>query len=85
MLKNHLIQGYTINQKRLQRIGLEEFEQTLVLVKNAMENKKIDSREAKGLLSVITHYANTWIMLQKYDEDKLRCPVKKRKPEYVLT
>src|SRR3989338_1505259 len=40
VLRNYLIQGYTINQKRLQEKGLLEFEQAVRLLKSTMASKK---------------------------------------------
>ncbi len=70
-LKSHLVKGYTINQKRLKETNLNEFEQAVKLVKRTIGNKKLDTKEAKGLLKVITDYANSWILLQKYDKRQL--------------
>lgn len=36
VLKEHLVKGFTVNQKRLQDIGLREFEKTLDLIKNVI-------------------------------------------------
>lgn len=84
VLKNYLIKGYTVNQKRLEEINLREFEQTVVLIKKAIETKQLTSGETSGLLKVITDYANSWILLQKYDKKQLGV-VKTHKVRYVLT
>ncbi|OGY42363.1 MAG: hypothetical protein A2Y82_04345 [Candidatus Buchananbacteria bacterium RBG_13_36_9] len=84
ILKDHIFKGYTLNQKRLQEKGLAEFEQAVALVKNALETKKLKGAEAKGLLEVITKYAQSWLLLQKYDEEQLVLPVKQAKPKYQL-
>lgn len=47
-LKDHLVQGYTINQKRL-----EQLQQTVELIRKTAAN---ETTEAKGLLDMITHY-----------------------------
>jgi prophage maintenance system killer protein len=84
VLKDHILKGYTLNQKRLQEKGLAEFEQAVAMIKNALETKKLKGTEAKGLLEVITKYAQSWLLLQKYDEDQLALPVKQAKPKYQL-
>jgi prophage maintenance system killer protein len=76
VLKQHLIQGYTLNQKRLQQIGYTELEAALTLVSRAIGRKEPDLAEAKGLLDVITRYAKSWLLLQQYDEDRLLVPGK---------
>jgi len=84
VLKDHLIKGYTLNQKRLKETNLMDLEQAVALVKNALETKKLKGTEAKGLLEVITKYAQSWLLLQKYDEEKLVLPAKQAKPRYQL-
>lgn len=71
VLKDHIIKGFTINQKRLKETNLKEFEQAIGLIKKTIGAKKLSSKEAKGLLKVITDYANSWILLQKYDKRQL--------------
>lgn len=74
VLKDHLLKGYTLNQKRLQETGLKEFEETVALIKKTMQSRLLEDKESKGLLEVITSYASTWLLLQKYDEGKLPEP-----------
>ncbi|HRX64310.1 MAG TPA: RhuM family protein, partial [Candidatus Absconditabacterales bacterium] len=71
VLKNHLVQGYSINQKRLSETGLNEFEKAIALIKRNIENNLLDDKEIKGMLSLVTNYAHSWIILQKYDEGTL--------------
>lgn len=78
VLKDHIIKGYTLNQKRLQEKGLTEFEQAIALIKKTVENKSLSGDESKGLLDVITTYASTWLLLQKYDKSELTTPKTKR-------
>jgi len=85
ILKNHLVKGFTINQKRLKEKGLDEFEQAIALIKNTVETKRLSGDEKDGLLKVITQYAQSWALLQKYDEDLLEKPKVRKAKEYVLT
>lgn len=71
ILKKHLIKGYTINQKRLREKGLSDLEQAVALIKKTTETRQLTSKEAKGLLKVITDYAYSWLLLQKFDERSL--------------
>jgi len=72
-LKDHLIEGYTINENRLKQrdIKLQELEKVIKLFQNTRQNKLLDQSEADGLLHVITEYANSWILLNKFDQEKL--------------
>ncbi|HKL44524.1 MAG TPA: Fic family protein [Candidatus Absconditabacterales bacterium] len=51
--------------------GLSEFEKAVALIKKNIENNILDDKEIKGMLSLVTNYAHSWIMLQKYDEGTL--------------
>lgn len=83
VLKNYLIKGYALNQKRLKETNLKEFEQAVNLIKKTIEAKKLSTKEVKGLLRVITDYANSWILLQKYDKKQLEVS-KTTKTRYQL-
>lgn len=68
VLKNHLVKWYSVNQKRLSETGINEFEKAVELIKKNIENNILDDKEIKWMLSLITNYAHSWIILQKYDE-----------------
>ncbi len=86
VLRNHIVKGFTINQNRLKTQNftrLNELEKAVGLLKGAIQNKQLNQNEASGLLSVISDYANSWILLQKYDKSELKIKksgVKKIKP-----
>ncbi len=82
VLRDHIVKGYTINQKRLkenQNLKLGELERAVKLFKKAQNNKLLNESEAKGLLKIITDYANSWILLERYDKGKLKIKDKKTK------
>jgi len=73
-LKEHLVQGYTINKKRL-----EQLQQTVELIQKTAANETT-LNEAKGLLDIITHYTQSFVLLNQYDSnsittEKLTCEV----------
>jgi len=72
ILKDYLVKWYSINQKRLQERWYKELEQTLDLFKKTLKSWNLSQDEALGLLDIITNYTNTWLLLQNYDEDKLK-------------
>lgn len=78
VLKDHILKGYTLNQKRLQERGLKEFEEAVALIKRTAQTKSLTDNESRGLLDVITNYASTWLLLQKYDQDHLSEPKTKK-------
>jgi prophage maintenance system killer protein len=69
-LKQHLVQGYTLNQKRLQERGIE-FEQVINLLSHTLENQSLVNPEGAAVVSVIHDYARSWSLLQGYDEQSL--------------
>ncbi|TDP39178.1 Fic/DOC family protein [Idiomarina aquatica] len=70
ILKQHLIEGYTINQRRLQERGVE-FEQAIALLSRTLANQELVSDEGEAVLAVINDYARSWSLLQGYDEQSL--------------
>lgn len=69
-LKKHLVDGYTLNQKRLEEKGIE-FEQALNLLSRTLTNQQLIDTDGKAVLSVINDYARSWSLLQAYDEQSL--------------
>jgi len=73
VLKEHLIKGYTINEKRLRedQAKLKEFQKTSRIMERLLQNKALDSTEATGLLKVIFDYQKALHLLDEYDYQKL--------------
>lgn len=72
VLKDYLVRGYAVNAQRLkeQSYRLAELQQTLDLFQNVLP-EGLNLAEAKGLLQVITDYAQTFVLLNQYDSDRL--------------
>jgi prophage maintenance system killer protein len=83
-IKEHLLKGYTINQKRITETGIKELENALQFIKDASNRRKLTNEEAQGLLEVITKYAKSWLLLKSYDEDNLPV-IKGQLPKFSLT
>jgi len=73
ILKQHLVNGYTINEKRIRedRNKLKELQKTLKITERLLQNKALDSKEATGLLKVILDYQKALHLLDEYDFQKL--------------
>ncbi len=84
VLKEHLIQGYTLNQKQLQQKGLKEFNQAIALLQTTINQESLECDEAKGLLDVIVGYGRSWSLLEGYDEDSLTTPQSKGNQKFIL-
>lgn len=70
VLKDHLVQGYTLNQRRLTERGIE-FEQAVDLLSRTLTNQGLVSNEGEAVARVISDYARSWSLLQGYDEQQL--------------
>lgn len=84
ILKDYIINGYSINNKRLQQKGLKELNETISLLKDTISNAQIELNEAKGLLDVILNYSRTWTLLQEYDEDSLKIDFVSKEAKFIL-
>jgi prophage maintenance system killer protein len=73
VLKDYLVKGYTINEKRMRedRAKLKEFQKTSRIMERLLQNKALDSTEATGLLKVILDYQKALHLLDEYDYQKL--------------
>ncbi|MBC7204195.1 MAG: virulence protein RhuM/Fic/DOC family protein, partial [Pusillimonas sp.] len=70
VLKDHLVKGYTLNQRRLNERGIE-FEQAVNLLSRTLNNQGLILQEGAAVASVISDYARSWSLLQGYDEQQL--------------
>lgn len=70
VLRQHLIEGYSLNQHRLKERGIE-FEQALDLLSRTLANQQLVSAEGEAVVQVIADYARSWSLLQGYDEQSL--------------
>ncbi|EQD43058.1 Death-on-curing family protein, partial [mine drainage metagenome] len=69
-LRDHLIRGYTLNEKRLRGRGVE-FEQAVALLSSTLQNQHLITDQGQAVLDVIQRYARSWRILRDYDEDTL--------------
>ncbi len=87
ILKDYLIRGYVINQKRLEK-QLEQFnelKETIKILGNTIERKILSDEETKGLLKIITDYSYALDMLDRYDNQSLKIENTTQKSIYKLT
>lgn len=84
VLKDHLVKGYTLNQKRLAEKGLGEAREMLALLANTLESHQLVNDEGQAVLNIVQHYAKTWHLLWQYDEGALVLPEKGEKAGAML-
>ena len=70
ILKNYLIKGYAVNQKRL-----EYLEKTIKLIDIAGRiDEKLNGSEAQEIIKVINNYSNALNLLDDYDHKRISKP-----------
>ena len=87
VLKQHLIQGYTINEKRLKEhtASLKTLQQAVKMLADLSERKALTSDEAKGLFEVIRDYSYGLDVLDDYDHGRTQIKSATAKECYQLT
>ncbi|AVP58040.1 RhuM family protein [Pulveribacter suum] len=73
VLREHLVQGYTINRQRFEH-NAAELEAALSLVRKAAAGEALTTDQGRGLVDVIARYTHTFLWLQRYDEGLLTDP-----------
>lgn len=73
VLKDHLIKGYSLNEKRL-AANMDELDAALALIKKTSQSPELTLDAGRGLVDVVTRYAQTFLLLQRYDEGLLTDP-----------
>jgi prophage maintenance system killer protein len=73
VLKDHILKGYSINEKRLkeQNERLLELQQTVGLLGRIIEERQLAGLEAEGLLKVIADYSMALKLLDDYDYNRI--------------
>jgi death-on-curing family protein len=66
-LKEYLVKGYALNQQRLQQL-----QQVINIIQQSGEQAGVNLAEAKGLLEIITHYTQSFVLLNQYDSYNLQ-------------
>jgi len=84
VLKNYLIKGFAINEKRLKQTKqqFEELKKIIALQENVISEYQLETDEAKGLIKVISGYSTALDLLDDYDYQRLQIP-KSGKTEVV--
>ena len=86
VLRHHLVDGYTINKKRLetQQNKIHELQDTVRLLGNMALLDGV-SDEAKGIVQIIAEYSRALNILDDFDHQRLAAPKGTRKTRYKLS
>ena len=87
ILKEYLIKGYSINEKRLEQKTeqLEELQNSVKLLGKALAFKVLSNDESTGLLKIISDYAYALDILDQYDYQSLKIRNISGKETFQLT
>lgn len=66
-LKEYLVKGYAINQKRLDELG-----KMVRLIEQSGKSETLQLQEAKGLLEILSHYTKSFVLLNQYDSHSVQ-------------
>ena len=86
VLRKHLVDGYTINEKRLkaQQNKINELQNAVRLLGNVALLEGV-SDEAKGIVQIISEYSRALNILDDFDHQRLASPKGTKKSKYKLT
>ncbi|MCY4172926.1 MAG: virulence protein RhuM/Fic/DOC family protein [Cyanobacteria bacterium MAG CAR3_bin_5] len=73
-LREHLVRGFTLNERRLAERGLVEAQATVNLLARTIRNQALVDDTGQAVLDLIADYAHTWRLLAAYDEGRLKAP-----------
>ncbi|MFA6610198.1 MAG: virulence protein RhuM/Fic/DOC family protein [Candidatus Omnitrophota bacterium] len=84
VLKNYLIKGYALNQKRLHEheAALKELRETITFIGSKASHPQLAGK-ADDLLKLLNEYSNALTILHEYDNKSLSL-TNKIKPKFVL-
>ena len=66
ILRDHLLRGYTLNERRL-----GEIEQAVGLLARTLTTHALVTDEGRAVLDVVQRYTQSWRLLLEYDEERL--------------
>ncbi len=83
-LKEHLVKGFTINEKRLLQAEnqLRDLQNTIAFLQEKSGHELL-ANQTSEILNLLSLYAKTLTLLEQYDKEKLHA-AKKTKSKYVL-
>ncbi|MBN1870920.1 MAG: virulence protein RhuM/Fic/DOC family protein [Candidatus Omnitrophica bacterium] len=86
VLRKHLIDGYTLNEKRLKASEhkFQELKKSLALLTNIIGFEAV-SDDAKGIIRVLSEYTRALDVLDDYDYQRLSVPKGTKREKFRLT
>jgi prophage maintenance system killer protein len=87
VLKEHIIKGYTVNEKRLrdENARLKELQETVDLLGRIIDQRQLAGQEAEGLLKVVADYSQALKLLDDYDYSRLAIGDVTKQTHFIIT
>ncbi|MFA7208964.1 MAG: virulence protein RhuM/Fic/DOC family protein [Parcubacteria group bacterium] len=84
VLREHLLKGYTINQKRLlqEKENFEKLQKTISFLREKVHAKTLKGQEVE-IMDLLADYAKTLTLLEQYDKSSLK-KARAGKAKFVL-
>jgi death-on-curing family protein len=86
VLRDHLVKGYSLNERRLREkeSQLEDLKNTIRLKGTVSDQKALSSDEALALINLINDYSYAFDVLDKYDHQELDIKDTERKERFSI-
>jgi len=86
-LKDYLVKGYAINEKRLEETQqrFAELKQAVGLLEKVAKNKDLSGSETQGLLKVLSDFSAALDILDRYDHQQLKIGKSKTKESFRIS
>lgn len=72
-LREHLTQGWTLSRQRFEA-NARELEAAMALVRKTAQSPELTTTSGRGLVDIVTRYAQAFLLLLRYDEGLLTEP-----------
>ncbi len=73
ILREHLLQGWTLARQRFEA-NADELDAAMALLRKTAQSPALDTQASRGLIDIAARYAQTFLLLQRYDEGLLTEP-----------
>jgi prophage maintenance system killer protein/Zn-finger nucleic acid-binding protein len=86
VLRDYLVEGYAINEKRLQQKTeqLESLKKVVALQEKVLTDYALNTDETQGLIHVISQYSKALDILDDYDHQRLKIPDSKHLEVFTI-
>ncbi len=87
VLREHIVKGYTVNEKRLrdENARLKELQETVDLLGRIIDQRQLAGQEAEGLLKVVANYSQALKLLDDYDYSRVTIGDVTEKARFAIT